>query len=709
MKYLHSSRLLLGMALLALVGCTPVVPDLATHTPRPTATALPTPTAFPTPTLPPAPTLTPTPGEGYYRNPELGFWFLYPADWLREETGGDLPSVIISDNNDPVRLLAGGRAVEEEVELADFARGIGDELGLAEEVELLDDGPVNLSDGTPAWEVTFAWESDDGEAFQAQGYVTISGGKGYVLLLIAHPEVLEARQQTVQAICSTLRLEEPELFGVSRANALVLMIDDPRTLDPALTREGPAGIVGHVFSGLVRLNVDLQVEPDLATSWDLSEDGTEYTFHLHPDAAFHSGRPLTASDVKAAWERATDPEVGSPTAALYLGDVVGAQEKLAGDADALEGVSVVDDHTLVVTIDGPKPYFLAKLAQPAAFVTRADNVGSGSDWWRHPDGSGPFVLDRWREGEVVVLKRNEAYYQTPPSVAAVIYYLSSGSGFPAYEAGQVDVAQVAPIFLSRALDPADPLSADLVKGNTFCTYRVVFDTTRAPFDDPAIRRAFALSIDREQLAQVVLNSSAVPATGFVPPGMPGAVSRSAEGAFDVDGALELIAASDYGEPSALPTLTFTAPGEGEPDSLAVALVDMWTANLGVSIKTELVNPDEYADAVARTHGNLFVYSWCADYPDPENVLDLPYHSEGPLNYGGYANTQVDELLEAARTEPNSGERLALYQEAESLLLEDAPAVPIIHPLAYVLVRPYIRGYQLTPIPILWPTFVKIER
>jgi ABC-type oligopeptide transport system substrate-binding subunit len=370
---------------------------------------------------------------------------------------------------------------------------------------------------------------------------------------------------------------------------------------------------------------------------------------------------------------------------------------------------VVDEHTLLVTIDGPKPYFLAKLTQPVAFVTRADNVDGGPDWWRHPDGSGPFVLDRWREGEVVVLKRNEAYYQTPPSVAAVIYYLSSGSGFPAYEAGQVDVAQVAPIFLSRALDPADPLSADLVEGNTFCTYRVVFDTTRAPFDDPAIRRAFAQSLDREQLAQVVLNGSAVPATGFLPPGMPGAVARSAEEAFDVDGAIALIAASDYGEPSALPALTFTTPGEGESDSLAVALVDMWTENLGVSIKTELVNPNEYAGAVARTHGHLFAYSWCADYPDPENVLDLPYHSEGPLNYGGYANSQVDELLEAARTEQNPGERLALYQEAESALLEDAPAVPIIHPLAHVLIRPYVRGYQLSPIPVLWPAFVEIER
>jgi ABC-type transport system substrate-binding protein len=364
---------------------------------------------------------------------------------------------------------------------------------------------------------------------------------------------------------------------------------------------------------------------------------------------------------------------------------------------------VLDKRTLVVTVDSPKPYFLAKLAQPVAFITQADNVDGGADWWRHPDGTGPFVLDRWREGEVVILKRNEAYYLTPPQVSVVIYYLASGSGFPAYEAGQVDVTEVTPIFMARALDPADPLSADLVEGNTFCTYRVVFDTTHAPFDDLAVRRAFALSVDRQQLAQVVLNDSAVPATGFLPPGMPGAVMRPVDDAFDVEAALDLAAGAS------LPELTLTAPGEGDPDPLAVALADMWATNLGVSIKTELVSPIGYEDVIAQAHGHLFVYSWCADYADPENVLDLHYHSMGPLNYGGYANSQVDDLLEAARTESNPGERLALYQEVETLLLEDAPAVPIVHPVAHVLVRPYVRGYRLSPIPVLWPAFVTIER
>lgn len=700
----------MSMTLALVIGCAgdELTPP-PSPTPRPTATPLPTVTFPPSPTPVLSPTLTPTPTAGYYRNSKLGFWFLYPSDWLREETGDDMPSVIISDDDDPVQLLAGGRSVEEGVELAEFARGLGEELGLGESVELVDEGSVTLADGLPAWEVIFAWEDEEGSGFQARGYAILSGGNGYVLLLVARPEVLGTRTHTIQAIGHTLHLEEPELYGISRANALVALADEPVTLDPALTLEGPAGFVGHIFSGLVRLGTDLQPEPDLAERWDVAEDGRVYTFHLRSDAAFHSGRSLTARDVKRAWERATDPKLHSPTAALYLGDIAGAAERLAGDADDLAGVEVVDEQTLVVTLDGPKPYFLSKLAQPVAFVTQEENVGSGEDWWRHPDGSGPFVLDRWREGEVIILGRNEAYYQALPEISAAIYLLSGGSEFLAYEAGQVDVASVDPFDLSRVQDPADPLSADLMTGNTFCTYRVVFDTTRAPFDDPALRQAFARAIDREQLAHVVLNDAAVPVAGFLPPGLPGYVDRSLEGTFDVAEALDLIAGSEYGDVDALPELVFTSPGVSEPHPLAQALADMWTEHLGVTVETQLVDPVAYADEVASQHGHLFVLEWCADYPDPENVLDLPYHSGSPANYGGYANQDLDELLEAARVELDVETRLGLYHEAETLLLDDVPAVPIVNPRAYVLVRPYIYDYRLTPIPILWPAFISMER
>lgn len=701
----------MALLLTLFTGCTlsptPAAPP-PTHTPRPTATALPTATLPPTPTSVPLPPATATPSSGYYRNADLGFWFLYPDAWQREETGDDLPAVIISDDDDPVRLLAGAHPVEENTDLADFAAGVGDGLGLAEAVELVADHPATIAGGVPAWEVTFAWEDEDGRGYQAQGYTALAAGNGYVLLLVAHPEVLAARANTIEAIGRSLHLEHPELYGVSRANALVLMTPEPATLDPALTHEGPAGVVGHVFSGLVRLNADLQVEADLAEDWEISSDRRVYTFTLRRAATFHSGAPLTAEDVRRSWERATDPQLRSPAAARYLGDIAGVAAKLAGDAEAISGLEVVDQRTLVVTLDGPKPYLLFKLTQPVAFVVRADDVASGSSWWRRPDGSGPFVLSRWREEEAIVLERNEGHYQ-PPAISAVIYLLSSGSDFYAYEAGHVDAATVGPINLARVQDPADSLSADLVSGNTFCAYQVEFDTARAPFDDPAIRRAFSLAVDRQQLAQVTLNGAAIPATGFLPPGMPGYVERPADDGFDLGAAQALIDGSAYGDAADLPALTFTMPGVGEGDPLAVALADTWRANLGVTIETELVNPASYEDTIDFDHGHLFVVERCAAYPDPESVLDLPFHSAGPTNYGGYADEEVDALLEAARTEPDPAQRLDLYQDVERRLLDDAAAAPIVHPQSDVLVRSYVRGYRPSPIPVLWPAFVTIER
>ncbi len=703
------------MLLLGLTGCTLLAPTPApipetTFTPRPTATALPTATPSPTATPVPPPAPTATPGSGYYRAPEAGFWLHYPESWQREETGESLPAVIIRDDNDPLQLLVGSRPVEAAPDqdaaerLTAFAETVGVKLRLAAEIELLSNTAATLADGLPAREIKLAWKDEEGRTHHGKGYATLSSDTGYVLLLVAHPEVLETRARTLEAIAQTFHVAQPEIFGVSRENALVLIHPEIETLDPALTHEGAAGIVGHVFSGLVRLNAELQVEADLAARWDVSEDGATYTFQLRPNAQFHSGRTVTAQDVKAAWERALDPALGSRTAPRYLGDIVGAQARLTGETETLSGVEVIDDQTLKVTFDGPKPYALAKLTQPATFVTHAENVATGELWWRHPDGTGPFTLERWREDGVLVLKRYADHVPEPAGISAIIYYLAGGTGFAAYETGQVDVARVGPQHLDRVTDPADPLSGELVEGHTFCTELVVFDVTRPPFDELDARRAFALAVDRAQIADVVLNGGALPATGYLAPGMPGHVERPLSATLNVDAARQLLPPT-----SRELTLQLTAPGQGEPSPWVVALTEMWESALDVTIETELIDPLHYPESVAADHGHLFTLSRCADYPDPYNVLDALFHSEGPVNYGGYQNAQVDERLEAARTEPELIVRLQRYQEVEELLLQDTAALPVVHPLTHVLVKPYVHGYRQTPIPTLWPAHVSIER
>ena len=156
----------------------------------------------------------------------------------------------------------------------------------------------------------------------------------------------------------------------------------PVTLDPAISGDMSSHYyVMQIFSGLVRLDHDLNVVPDIAENWEISSDNKTYTFHLNQGVKFHNGRDVKADDFKYSWERACDPDTGSGTAATYLGDIVGAKDMLAGETGEISGIEVTDDYTLKVTIDAPKAYFLSKLAYPTAFVVDRDSVESGEDWW----------------------------------------------------------------------------------------------------------------------------------------------------------------------------------------------------------------------------------------------------------------------------------------------------------------------------------------
>ncbi len=185
----------------------------------------------------------------------------------------------------------------------------------------------------------------------------------------------------------------------------------PITLDPAISADTTShSYVMQIFSGLVRLDHELNIVPDIAESWEKSPDGKTYIFYLRQGVKFHSGREVEAADFKYSWERACDPDTGSGTAATYLGDIIGAKDMLAGRAEEISGVEVIGDYTLQVTIDAPKAYFLSKLAYPTAFVVDRANVESGEDWWREPDGTGPFKLKEWKGGQWLILERSQIYY-----------------------------------------------------------------------------------------------------------------------------------------------------------------------------------------------------------------------------------------------------------------------------------------------------------
>lgn len=489
----------------------------------------------------------------------------------------------------------------------------------------------------------------------------------------------------------------PDTF--TPAKTIRLTGAQPRTLDPALTLGGPSDALGLVFSGLTTIDQNLQVQPELAAGWTVSDDGLVYTFYLHEDAQFHNGRSLTAADVVFSWERATNPDLGSDTAQTYLGDIAGVIERLDGRADTISGLRVIDDHTLEVTLAEPVVYFLAKLAYPVAYIVDRNNV-TQSDWEHRPNGTGPYKLARWRDDEEIVLTRHDAYYGTLPPVETIHYDLGPGLALAQYENGEIDLVAVGGANLDRVQDPNSPYVDQLQTAVSMCTTTIGLNSALPPLDDVRVRQAFSYALDRELLVDAFWGGDALIASGPLPPGIPG-FNADLEGyRYDPEKARALLAEAGYSNPAEMPTLTFTASGFGEVNGFVTAVITLWQETLGVTIEPQVIEPFQYYDVLyAGEAGHLFSSGWCADYPDPQNFLDILYHTGSPQNTGGFSNPEIDAMLEAARVERDVAARLALYAEIEQRIVEQAPEVFVAHGLTAVLVSPDLIGFQLTPIGV----------
>ena len=494
--------------------------------------------------------------------------------------------------------------------------------------------------------------------------------------------------------------------GESGGGRLVQLYIDPPTLDPHLTTDATSGqIIIEVYGGLVTIDRDLNIVPDLAQDIDISPDGLVYTFHLRPDATFHDGKPVTAEDVRWSLERATNPLIESPVADQYLGDIVGVKEKINGDAQSISGLRVIDDRTLEITIDGPKSYFLAKLTYPTGFVLDRANVEEDPKrWFRHPNGTGPFQLSLYDVGETMLLTRNEGYHLGPPLLEEVELILSGGTSMLMYENDEIHVAGIGLADLDRILEPGNKLNKDLKRGPpSFSVQYIGLNVDAPPLDDPKVRQALNLAIDKQEIATIVLADQVVPAQGILPPGFPG-FNQNLEGySFDPERARQLLAESKYGDTlDDLPPITMTTAGSfGASVSLDMEVVlQMWEKNLGIEAEFQQTEFATFLKDLHKRRFQMFDVGWIADYPDPENFLDILFYSESSNNHTNYNNPQVDSLLMEARTETDQARRYQLYNQVEQIIVDDAPWVPLWYSgERYVLVKPNVHDYILSPMYI----------
>ena len=502
-------------------------------------------------------------------------------------------------------------------------------------------------------------------------------------------------------------------------NVLRLASGDPVTMDPHLAGDSlSAEYIVEIFSGLVTITPDLSLGLDLAESWEVSDDGLTYTFVLRPDIVFHNGRRVTADDVKWSIERASSRvPLGatrpSTTALAYLGDIVGVRDNFFGLAEGVSGITVVDDRTLTMRLTEPLPpdLFLSKLTYPTAFVVdRQQLEANPRNWTRRPNGTGPYRLAEWRLGERIVLEANDRFHLGAPSVDRVLYLLSGGSTLTRFENDELDVAFVGLADIDRARDPQSDLNPLYTAFPQFTISYIAFNTNVPPFDDANVRRALALSIDRKKIAEVTFNNMLAPATGILPPQLPAYTPGDKTFPFDPDAARAALAASKYGSAENLPPIVLTEVGGGAAARVDTqAFLEQWRNELGINVEIRQTDFATFLDDQDAGRLQMFNAGWIMDYPDPEDILDLKFHSASSLNDVGYSNPVVDRLLEQARVERDTTVRIRLYKEAEQLIIDDVAWIPLYFSQAHVVVNAAVKGWFEPPMVIPRLRFVEIER
>ncbi len=500
---------------------------------------------------------------------------------------------------------------------------------------------------------------------------------------------------------------EPEPPGIPiQGGVLKLLGADPPTLDPHQSADSTSSrYISEIFGGLLTINTDLAIAPDLSESWEISSNGQIFTFRLNPSATFHDGRKVTADDFRWSLERAADPATESPSADIFLGDIVGAMDKLKGEARSIAGISVIDEQTLRLEIDAPKAYFPSKMTYATAFVVDPANVETGQQWVREPNGTGPFMLADYEPGVLMRLERFDGYHLGPAILEAVEFNLAGGDRLLMYENDELHFGNVGVAGLEMFGDPTNPLHNQLHQAPPgFDTTYIGMNVNEPPFDDPNIRLALNYAIDRERLIAMLLEDTVAPARGILPPGFPGYNADLDSYEFNPEKARQLLAESKYGSDTAnYPAITMTMPGSfGSPvDPMMQAILLLWEEQLGITMDILQTEWATYLQDLRQGRFQIFGgLGWIADYADPENFLDVLFHSSSSNNHTYYYNPELDALLEQARVEQDQAARFAMYREAEQIILDDAPWVPLYHSGGnYYLIKPYVKGLEFTALLI----------
>ena len=496
------------------------------------------------------------------------------------------------------------------------------------------------------------------------------------------------------------------------ANKTTLVINndtEPESLDPGKTSGVPEdNIERQLLEGLVVVGKDGKIAPGVATSWE-NKDFKVWTFKLRDNAKWSNGDPVTAQDFVYSWQRTTDPKTASPYA-TYLADahVTNAQAIVDGKAkpDTL-GVKAVDPHTLEVTLTEPVPYFVDMLTHSSVLPVHKGTVEKGGEKWTQPGsfvGNGAYTLKEWTVNSKIVLERNKNYWNdaaTQINQVEILPIQEETTDVNRFKAGEIDVtANALPTDMFAQLKT--DLGAQVHVDPYLCTYYYEFNTKKAPFNDPKVRRALSLALDRDVITEKVMQQGQTPAYAFTPPATNDYKANHPEWEKwskeqRIAEAKKLLNEAGYSDAKPLDVTLLYNTSENHK-KVAVAATALWKQSLGF-VNVTLDNKEWKTFLDNRKTGNYqFARAgWCADYNEPSSFLNI-LKSGNSNNYGKYASADFDAVMAKTLVAGTTNEQRAdLYQQAEVQADKDTPVIPIYHYVSPRLIKPYVEGFSKDPL------------
>ena len=494
------------------------------------------------------------------------------------------------------------------------------------------------------------------------------------------------------------------------------------SMDPAFARnQNAVWMVNQIFNGLVQIDSNLNTVPSIAKSWEISADGLEYTFHLRNDVFFQDdplfkggkGRKVVAADFTYSFYRLIDPKVASSGGWIFSDKIKDQQS-----------FEAVNDSTFAIHLVKPFPAFMKLLTHQYCSVVPKEVVEHyGKDFRSHPVGTGPFRLKHWKEDEILVLLKNEKYWekdgdQRLPFLDAikVTFITDKQSAFMNFLKKELDFFdKVDGSYRDDILTKSGRMTAkykgkfQLAKRPYLCTeyIGILVDTSKSnvknsPLRFKKIRQAIQYAIDKPKLIKYLRNGIGIPGTsGFMPAGMPGFDSTIVKGYhYNPVKAAQLLAEAGYPNGKGMPQVTLSTSTTYKD---LIEFVQNELAAIGIPVKVDVTPTASLRELMSKNAVNFFRGSWIADYPDAENYLAVFYsHNKVPFgpNYTGYFNPAFDKLFEKSYFEADDKKRFALYQQMDNMVMENGNMIPLFYDESVVMLQNNITGYPQNPLNLM---------